>query len=182
MLAYLPTSKLDHIPNKAARRRAVANLYHTCMGTILKLLETLGKTGLHMQSGDGAVCDCHPILASDSGDYPEQILVTCTKSGNCPTCPVPQDKLGNPESVGKPRKLKPILDALGTIDNGSTAFSCACRDVGIKPIQRPFWQHLPFVNIFQSITPDILHQLYQGNIKHLVKWLQKACGEAEIDV
>ncbi|KAJ7795959.1 hypothetical protein B0H14DRAFT_3093459 [Mycena olivaceomarginata] len=40
---------------------------------------------------------------------------------------------------------------------------------------------LPFVNIFLSITPDILHQLYQGVIKHVVNWLKAAFGPAEID-
>jgi len=181
LLAYLPTSKLEHIPNKAARRRAVANLYHACMGFILKPLETLGLTGIPLESGDGAVRDCHPIFAAHSGDYPEQTLATCTKGGECPTCPAPPNEMGNPEAVGRPRELGPILDALQTVTKGPATFSQACRDAGIKPIQHPFWQHLPFVNIFRSITPDILHQLYQGNIKHLVNWLQQACGEAEIN-
>ncbi|KAG1760406.1 hypothetical protein EDD22DRAFT_980615 [Suillus occidentalis] len=40
----------------------------------------------------------------------------------------------------------------------------------------------PFqLNIFQAVTPDILHQLYQGLIKHLHGWLAEACGSAEID-
>ena len=181
LLAYLPASKLQHIPNKAARRRAVSNLFHACMGFLLKPLETLGLTGILLESGDGAVRDCHPIVAADCGDYPEQILATCTKTGKCPTCPAPRDEMGNPEAVGKPRKLAPILDALESITEGPAAFSQACRDVGIKPIQRPFWQCLPFLNIFRSITPDVLHQLYQGNIRHLVAWIQQACGDAEID-
>jgi len=151
------------------------------MGFILKPLEKLGLTGILMESGDGAVRDCHPILAAYSGDYPEQILVTCTKTGDCPTCPAPRDEMGNPESATNPRELNPVLDALDTIADGPAAFSRACQEVGIKPIQQPFWQCLPFVNIFRSITPDILHQLYQGNIKHLISWLQRACGEAEID-
>jgi hypothetical protein len=152
------------------------------MGFVLKPLETLGLTGIPLTTGDGAVRDCHPIFAAHSGDYQEQTLVTCTKTGECPTCPVPRDEMGNPEAVGNPREeLGPILDALQTVTDGPVAFSQTCKDAGIKPIQRPFWQHLPFVNIFRSITPDILHQLYQGNIKHLVNWLQQACGEAEIN-
>ena len=181
LLAYLPTSKLNHIPNKAARRRSVANLFHACMGFLLKPLERLGLTGLLMKSGDGAVRDCHPILAAYAGDYPEQILVTCTKTGECPTCPTPRDELDNSEAVQDPRELAPILHALGAIVDGPAAFSQACQDAGIKPIQQPFWQHLPFLNIFRSITPDILHQLYQGNVKHLIQWLQDAYGDAEID-
>ncbi len=31
LLAYLPSSRLDHIPSKAARSRVQANLFHTCM-------------------------------------------------------------------------------------------------------------------------------------------------------
>jgi hypothetical protein len=57
----------------------------------------------------------------------------------------------------------------------------ACREVRIKLLQQPFWVGLPYVNIFQSITPDILHQLYQGVIKHLLSWLTKICGAMEID-
>ncbi|KAG1807487.1 uncharacterized protein BJ212DRAFT_1303449 [Suillus subaureus] len=29
--------------------------------------------------------------------------------------------------------------------------------------------------------PDVLHQLYQGIIKHLIKWIKEACSEPEID-
>lgn len=182
LVAYLPTSNLKHIPNKSARRRALQNLFHGCVGFILKPLETVGTNGLHLTSGDGAVRDCHPILAADVADYPEQLLSTCTKSGECPTCPVHRDDIGDPEKVEAPRDLEPILEALETLDyDAPQAFTRACKSVGIKPVQHPFWQHLPFVNIFRSITPDLLHQLYQGNVKHLIGWLQKACGEDEID-
>ncbi|KAF8952951.1 hypothetical protein BDZ97DRAFT_1992200 [Flammula alnicola] len=181
LLAYLPTSKLSHISNKSARRRALANFFHACMGFILHPLEEVGLTGLELTSGDGAVRDGHPIFASYVGDYPEQILVTCVKTGECPTCPVPRDELGDPDGVSAPRELDDILDALDTIDQGATAFTRACKEAGIKPIQQPFWKNLPFVNIYRSITPDILHQLYQGMIKHLISWIRSACGDTEID-
>ncbi|KAH9174021.1 hypothetical protein EDB89DRAFT_1849419, partial [Lactarius sanguifluus] len=35
----------------------------------------------------------------------------------------------------------------------------------------PFLESLLLVNIFISITPDILHQMLQGVIKHLITWL-----------
>jgi hypothetical protein len=74
-----------------------------------------------------------------------------------------------------------ILEALDTIDQGATVFTRACEAARIKPIQQPFWKNLPFVNIFRSITPDILHQLYQGVVKHLISWIRRAYGDAEID-
>ena len=45
----------------------------------------------------------------------------------------------------------------------------------------PFWEDLKGVNIFDSITPDILHQVYQGVIKHLVNWIKSIFGTTEID-
>ena len=40
---------------------------------------------------------------------------------------------------------------------------------------------LPFVNVFQSMGPDILHQLYQENFKYLVMWIINVYGAKEVD-
>ena len=181
LLAYLPTSKLTHIANKSACWHALTNLFHACMAFILHPLEKLGLTGLHLQSRDGAIHDCHPIFAAHIGDYPEQVLVTAIKTGECPVCPTKGDELGDPECVGEPCDLTEILDVLNSIDKGATEFTHACKAAGIKPIQQPFWKNLPFVHIYHSITPDILHQLYQGVIKHVISWVHSACRDAEID-
>ncbi|KAG2114919.1 hypothetical protein BD769DRAFT_1629978 [Suillus cothurnatus] len=61
------------------------------------------------------------------------------------------------------------------------SFVHACSAAGIKPIIHPFWEDLPFANVFHAITPDVLHQLYQGLVKHLLGWLTDACGAAEIN-
>jgi hypothetical protein len=60
-------------------------------------------------------------------------------------------------------------------------FRLACRQAGLKPIYHPFWQNLPFSDIFNSITPDILHQLLQGMVRHVIKWLIKIYGSMAID-
>ncbi|KAI0737930.1 hypothetical protein C8Q80DRAFT_1222642 [Daedaleopsis nitida] len=166
LLAYLPTSRLLHITNKAARRRTLANLFHACM----------------TPSGVGLVYRGHPLLAVYVGDYPEQLLVTGGKHGECPKCPIPRDEVGNDTNLSRPlRNLEKILQALASIDEGPRVFTQACRDAGIKPLFHPFWEELPYTNIFYAITPDILHQLYQGVVKHLVAWLKEAYGPAEID-
>ncbi|KAG2159787.1 uncharacterized protein EDB93DRAFT_1237070 [Suillus bovinus] len=120
LLAYLPTSKLNHITNKAARRRTATNLFHACLRHILEPLKVPGKDGV--------------------------LLTTGIKSGECPKCDVLHKELGSPD------------------------FS----ECGIKPIFKPFWLDLLHANIFQSI-------LYQGIIKHLIKWIKETCSEAEID-
>ena len=64
------------------------------MGCVLEPLKLAGLTGIFMATGDGSVHRNHPLLACFSGDYPEQVLMTCTKTGECPTCEIPQGKLG----------------------------------------------------------------------------------------
>ncbi|KAG1897487.1 uncharacterized protein F5891DRAFT_1129926 [Suillus fuscotomentosus] len=181
LLAYLPTTRLEHIANKASRHRAVANLYHACMSRVLAPLKTAGVDGLVMSSGDGARCRCHPLFACFVGDYPEQLLAAGVKSMECPKCDVPTDELESNTAQCDIRDLHAVLDALALIDEGDLAFVQACRAAGIKPVVHPFWEDLPYTNIFQAITPDVLHQLYQGLVKHLLGWLAQACGAAEID-
>ena len=78
LLGYIPTTKFHGISNKAGRRRAIANLYHGCMRLLLDPIKSIGVTGIPMMGGDGIWRRCHPIFASFVGDYPEQVLVTCT--------------------------------------------------------------------------------------------------------
>ncbi|KAJ7431099.1 hypothetical protein B0H11DRAFT_2386539 [Mycena galericulata] len=180
LLGYLPTSRMKNVKNKAARRRILGNVFHACMAYILAPLKDAGMTGLPMTSGDGVTHRAHPIYATFVGDYPEQVLVTGVKTGECPTCDVPRDELGEDSSFPL-RDLENILAALDTLDQGPTIYAAACAEAGIKPIYHPFWEGLPYTNIFQAISPDILHQLYQGVIKHLIAWLTECVGEAEID-
>ncbi|KAJ7768569.1 hypothetical protein B0H14DRAFT_2402665 [Mycena olivaceomarginata] len=180
LLGYLPTSRMKNVKNKAARRRILANVFHVCMSHILAPLKDAGITGIPMTSGNGVTRRGHPIYATFVGDYPEQALVTAIKTGECPTCEVPRDELG--EDAAYPlRDLEKILDALDSLDSGPTAYAAACAEASIKPIYHPFWEGLPYTNIFQAISPDILHQLYQGIVKHLIAWLTECVGEAEID-
>ncbi|KAG1804353.1 hypothetical protein EV424DRAFT_1330672 [Suillus variegatus] len=181
LLAYLPTTRLEHIKNRASRRRTITNLFHACMGHILEPLKSAGEDGLHMRSGDGITRRGHPLLACYVGDYPEQILVSGTMTGECPKCNVPNSELGSKDALFKPRDLESILTALSLADEDPIGFAERCAELRIKPIQHPFWQGLPKSNIFHAITPDVLHQLYQGLVKHMIAWIKSAFGEAEID-
>lgn len=151
-----------------------------CIERILQPLQSAGKTGVQMASGDGVVHHCHPIFAAHIGDYPEQILVTGVKTGECLCCNIPAMKLGNHNYASSFQDLKVVLRALETI--GDLARNQACQAARIKPISsRPYWQNLPWADLFLSITPDILHQLYQGVIKHLVTWVKTVYSVDKID-
>lgn len=181
LLGYLPTTNLEHITNRAKRRRCLANLFHAAMDIITAPLQEAGTSGKVFFTGEGVSYRCHPLLACYICDYPEQVLVCCCKTGECPKCPIPRREVGEEsENVYPFRDLEQILDALSLIDD-IPSFRQACKDAGIKPVFQPFWEKLPYSNIFRSITPDILHQLYQGILKHLKSWIISAYGAIEID-
>ena len=183
LLGYLPTSRLEGVTNASARRRQIANLYHACMKGILGPLEAAGEEGQLWASGDAVIRRCHPILAAFIGDYPEQVLVTCTYSGQCPVCEVPNSDFGavNDPPEGQFRDLNTALNALASFDDDPGEFLKACQDAGIKPVIDPFWKDMPYCQIYRSVTPDVLHQMYQGVVKHTVRWVIAAGGAAEID-
>jgi hypothetical protein len=182
VVGYIPTTKLEGIANKAARHRSVANLFHSCMEHLLGPIHRYGEQGLAMMSGDGIWRHCHPIFASFVGDYPEQGLVTCTYNGRCPKCLVPSNQLGDFQHF-PPQDPMQATNMFQLADEDSHTFHAACRNAGFQPVYHPFWQGLPFTNIFISITPDVLHQLLQGVMRHLLSWLTSSAifGSAEID-
>ncbi|KAG1883994.1 hypothetical protein F4604DRAFT_1878821 [Suillus subluteus] len=161
LLAYLPTTNL-------------ANLFHACMCHVVEPLVEPGINGMGIMSGDGVLRRGHPLVACYIGDYPEQLLVTGIKTG--------EYKLGSKDLPYHTHNLGDILDALALVNEDPYEFTKACRSAGIKPLYHPFWEDLPHCNIFRAITPNILHQLYQGLIKHLISWIKSAFSKAEIDV
>ena len=181
LIGYLPTTQLPHITSTSSRRRMLANLFHHCFSRILDPLARVGETGIKMTSGDGIVRQGLPLFACFVGDYPEQVLVSGCKTGECPKCDIDRKKLGDLDTQSSYRDLQKVLDALSTFDDDPAGYPTACSEAGIKPIVHPFWETLPYSDIYLSLTPDILHQLYQGVMKHLVAWITAAFSKKDLD-
>jgi hypothetical protein len=150
------------------------------MNLITTPLVDAGASGVTMATGEGVCYRCHPILACYIADYPEQVLVCCCKNTECPKCTISREGIGDGRHNYPYRNLQKILQALSYVDD-IPRFREECKKAGIKPTFEPFWEKLPYSNIFLSVTPDILHQLYQGILKHLKLWVIEAYGAAEID-
>jgi hypothetical protein len=159
----------------------VTNIFHHALRKILRPLHDAGKLGLPMASGDGIVHRGHPILAAHAGDYMENFLVVGCKMGKCSRCSVSIGKLGSFDEDSPIRNIAKVLDALKKFDTAPLQFPEACCKAGIKQIPHPYWQDLPYCNIFTAIPPDILHQLYQGLVKHVITWIKTAFNQHEID-
>ena len=181
LLAYLPSTKLKHISCLASWQRILTNLFHSCLGCIFRPLEDAGIQGIPMRDGLGIWQWIHPILAVFIGDYPEQVLIMSTKTTYCPKGNISSDSLGCYGVPCYPQDLLAIKDTLLKADTDPYTFQRECEALCIKPVYHPFWISLPFLNIFQSITPDILHQLLQGLLKHLLSWLSTTYGASEVD-
>ncbi|KIO19238.1 hypothetical protein M407DRAFT_51818, partial [Tulasnella calospora MUT 4182] len=184
LFAYLPTEQfIGTMLSKEQIRLAKHRAFHYAMRHIFKGLKKVGDGGVELESGDGKVRRCHPILAVYVADYPEQCLVTCTRYGQCPLCHVDIGDLGKyGESVK--RNQEETLRKLDNAGHASTKTKATAilKAAGITNVPEPFFKDLPFANINQAITPDILHQLYQGLIKHLTVWLTRIIGPKELDL
>jgi len=152
------------------------------MHIILQPLIQAGKEGTEITGGDGKVCHIYPTLACYVADYLEQCLVTCAKYGTCPRCL--SSKLGD-RGPGPQRTQHATLGTIQNASNSATSsnhFQQLCRkDLISGGVRHPFWDGFPFCNIHISIMPDILHQLYQGVIKHMVDWCSSLMDNAELD-
>jgi Plavaka transposase/Domain of unknown function (DUF6830) len=171
--------------NDQQHRSLVQRLFHESMRTVLKPLIEAGTNGVEMASSDGAVRRVHPILTCYVADYPEQCLVTCTKYGTCVKCKAPAEELQNPtpaENRTSQWTNHIIEEAVQqAYDNPQKFHSyCMSKDVAGN-VYQPFWDGFPLCDIHRSITPDVLHQLYQGVFKHLVNWCQRILTPQELD-
>ncbi|KIO16582.1 hypothetical protein M407DRAFT_85849 [Tulasnella calospora MUT 4182] len=184
LFAYLPTEQFTGTTlSKEQIRLAKNRAFHFAMKRIFESLESAGKDGVELGSGDGKVRHCYPLLAVYVADYPEQCLVTCTRYTHCPLCRVGPGQLGE---YGKSEK-RSQMQTLQKMDEATRAATKALansilREAGITDTPDPFFSDLPFANINRSITPDILHQLYQGLIKHLTGWISRIIGPKELDL
>ncbi|KAJ7801016.1 hypothetical protein B0H14DRAFT_3092502 [Mycena olivaceomarginata] len=160
LVGYLPIPKFDCF-DKNTKALAKYRLFHKCISIIMQSVIAAGTSGRKMVCTDSLVRDVWPIFAAYVADYPEQCL------------------RGNHESHPF-RDLRETLFFMKRQQVGEkdTVF----EETGVRTVYPPFWADLPHSDIFQSFTPDLLHQLHKGVFKDLlVKWCTEIIGQLEID-
>jgi len=185
LLGYLPVDKVEKTGlTQREHSGRYQRLFHEAMRHLFSPLVEAGAEGVEMASADGAVRLVHPILACYVADFPEQCLVTCSKYGTCPKCKCGAKNLSDSSraDLRTPEWTMDVMASARAATTTSAQYFKACMAEEVSGhVFRPFWADLPFTNIHLSITPDILHQLYQGVLKHLIKWCQDILGVAELD-
>jgi hypothetical protein len=189
LIAYLHVDKISKTGlSKQALKLRNYELFHRSMAVVLEPLKVAGNPegdGVEMIGGDGAVRRVYPILAAYVADYPEQCLVTCTKYGTCPKCRRKAEELELPTSA-QPRKqswTQGVIQQARTAHFGKvSSVHALCMESDVSGGRfHPFWVGFPLVDIHRCVTPDVLHQLYQGVLKHLIGWVQEIMGADELD-
>ncbi|KAF5362997.1 hypothetical protein D9757_014080 [Collybiopsis confluens] len=182
LLGYLPVSKLECF-SKNQRSQVAHQLFHDCMKKMLEPLESAGRNGVKMMCADGFERLAYLLLAAYMADYPEQCLICCCKENSCPRCTVKPEERGQLlYNISRSPTL--TLIALEAQSQGEKPEEF--QSLNLRPIN-PFWRDLPHCNIFECITPDLLHQLHKGVFgDHVAKWAKSAMGrqtlaEKEID-
>jgi Plavaka transposase len=165
LIAYLSVDKMDRTKMTDMEHRSrVQRVFHESMQTILEPLIDAGSQGVEMVESDGAWWRVFPILTCYMADYPKQCLVTCTKYGTCVKCQAPAKDLQNPKSA-EPQSQTWTKNIQGQeqANNNPCAFHTYCMSFDVAgTVFKPFWDGFPLCDINQSITPNILHQLYQS--------------------
>ncbi|PPQ85108.1 hypothetical protein CVT26_005404 [Gymnopilus dilepis] len=186
LIGYLSVDKIDRkqMSNRAYRSK-MQRLFHESMRIILEPLRKAGHEGVEMTSADGSVRWVFPILSCYVADYPEQCLVTCSKYGTCIKCKARAAELQDPEAKEARTQswTEGVLhEAHSSAGQNSRAFYERCMEQDVAGgVPKPFWTDFPLCDIHRAITPDVLHQLYQGVLKHLIAWCQRILSPAELD-
>lgn len=180
LVGYLPVTKLECMTES---RRSLENyrLFHTCMRKLLEPLLQAGKAGVKMRCADGEIRKVFPILSAYIADYPEQCLVACIRENGCPTCDVQPKSRGDHRAKPNLRDPEDVLRELDAAAGGGN--ERILKQKNLRAVD-PFWRDFPHCNIYDSFTPDLLHQLHKGVFKdHIVSWATEALpgGSAEVD-
>ncbi|KAF8814457.1 hypothetical protein BYT27DRAFT_7219837 [Phlegmacium glaucopus] len=156
-IGFLAIPKSDRkYDNDPLFRKFKRQMYHATLATILK--------PLHPGMTEPVICCCPDghhrriiyDLAAFIADYPEQVTLAGTVSGWCPKC------------TALPSDIDAFTDDLLETLDSKTLWD----EYGIDDDILPFTHDFPRADIYEILTPDLLHQVIKGTFKdHLVTWV-----------
>jgi len=148
-----------------------------CFEIILRPLNDVQKHGKLMICPDGRMRLCFPIVCGWVADYAENVTLHSIRNHWCPVCEAPKASHGDPKSSSYLRRnYTEYFEQLtvATDDDAPTSDREAAQEYlqarGVRLSEGVFWS-MPCVSSSTLITPDVLHTIYLGLLKHLMEWI-----------
>ncbi|KAG8690048.1 hypothetical protein FRC08_010693 [Ceratobasidium sp. 394] len=183
LVAYIPKSKFTDVMSTLRHRpKDVQNkilgvlnrrLFHRCMEVITR---TLCRPEPHnVVDPEGNIRSVLYELVGYIADLEEQWLVAGLGGLTCPYCARDANHLGDPESglartptdvLRQIRKIKKDYKAAWGRSPSIEEFMNLAGEVHLNGVDKPFWKTLPKLNIFNALSPDLLHGFHKTSTMH----------------
>ena len=176
LLALLPVPpKLSHESVRAyeIQRQMNADALQVVFDLILAPLQEIANDGALMDCADGKTRLCFPLLSAWIADHAEHTILNGIGSKSCPRCEVPATELGQDprniyESRNYPHYAQKTWESEQTQDPHIADYF---HQIGMK-IDCNVFSGLYRVNPADLHKPDLLHNIYGGLFKHMMKWIE----------
>ncbi|KAG8728199.1 hypothetical protein FRC11_011618, partial [Ceratobasidium sp. 423] len=135
---------------------------------------------------DGNVCLIFYVLLAYLADLEEQYMIAALDKSNCMHCTATTNEFGLPDKQPT-RTSESILNAIEKVQEVRQVnadpyeFSLTAGKYRLADVEFPFWAELPFVDICQVLSVDLLHGFHKFFYDHPFKWNSNSLGDAEID-
>ncbi|KAG8707269.1 hypothetical protein FRC09_001928 [Ceratobasidium sp. 395] len=187
LVAYIPkskflrtVSKMEHRPT--AVQQKIANmlnrrLFHRCMEVITRPLH---RSTPHLTvDPEGNIRSVLYALFAYVADLKEQHVIAGISQVSCPHCNCDGTNIGRAE-CSPPRTQDEVINRIETIKEVYRAsynrpmpleeFLNESSKHHLNGVDRPFWEHLPNLDIFKALSPDLLHGFHKFFFDHIHKW------------
>lgn len=193
LVAYIPSPKFGDAADDIAENKTQEDglpgvfrkrLYHRCLTILTWPLRN--KIPRRVLDADGYWRDVLYILMLYIADMEEQWLIACLANFNCVHCLARSGDLGKEEPC-EHRTGQWILDQIEAVrasrgeDASIWSFVLGCRQRGLNGVMHPFWKYLPWVDICQLLSQEVLHSYHKFFFDHPLKWNTCLMGEKEMD-
>ncbi|KAH8983439.1 hypothetical protein EDB92DRAFT_1890569 [Lactarius akahatsu] len=139
-------------------------LYHASVSAVLSSLRSGMTAPVIRRCPDGHFRRVIYDLIAFIADYPEQVLLTGIVTNWCPKCTALPANLDACAIRRTQRHTNVLTDVLSHKELWVA--------YGIHDDVEPFTSDFPRADIYEMISPDLLHQLIKGTFKdHLVTWV-----------
>jgi len=159
----LTKSSVDHL-----QRQINADTLRGVFKLLFEHLQNAALEGVNIDSADGKVRRCFPILSAWIADHMENVALHGIKSNVCPKCEVLPGELGTDASSLRARDCARYerCERESASDDSRTMF----ETLGID-LEKNVFHGLHLVSAPGLHKPDLIHTVYLVLFKHLMYWI-----------